>query len=211
MERHKDPCPLDIQYTWRSRPLSVSPYPPPSPFAAADQSSPYDLTCRSLPSLTSRATQSLSTSSPLHWSRRVLVVSGDGAHGIITVCSLPRTTLTSSLSPPTHSSSLSPPPHSCLTIVPLYLVVFLPRRTFGSSGTCFSPLAACPLLLAAWLCSRQKQTQTLYCVSTALDVAIDSASPEDDELSLRGHPPNPHWAFFERPRPRIANNNETDN
>jgi hypothetical protein len=55
------------------------------------------------------------------------------------------------------------------------------------------------------------KVQTLYCVSTVLDVAIDSASPEVDELSLRGHPANPHWAFFERPRPRIANNNETDN
>ena len=55
------------------------------------------------------------------------------------------------------------------------------------------------------------KSQTLYCVSTALDVAIDSASPEGDELLLRGHPPNPQWAFFERPRPRIAINNETDN
>ena len=159
MERYKDPCPLDILYVHSivntversysicgALVLSVSlpihlPHPSPQPTSLH----PYDLTCRTLPSLTSRATQSLSTSSPSHWSRRVLVVSGDGAHGTITVCSPPHTTLISSLSLLNHTSSLSPSPHSCLTIVPLYLVVFLPRRTFSSSGTGFFPPAACPL------------------------------------------------------------------
>ena len=168
MERHKDPCPLDIQYTWRSRPLSVSPYPPLSPFAAADQPPPYDLTSRSLLSLTSRATQSLSTSSPSHWPNRVLVVSGDGAHGTITVCSSPHMSLISSLSLLNHTCSFPPSPHSCLTIVPLYLVVFLPRRTFSSSGTGFFPPASCPLLLAAWLCSRQQQNpDALLCFDSS--------------------------------------------
>ena len=168
MERHTDPCPHDMLYAHSivntiersysirgalvlsvSLPIHLS-HPSPQPTSLR----PYDLTCGSLHPLTPRATQPLSSSSLSHWSRRVLVVSGDGAHGTITVCSSPHMSLISSLSLLNHTCSFPPSPHSCLTIVPLYLVVFLPRRTFSPSGTGFFPPAACPLLLTAWLCSR---------------------------------------------------------